>query len=311
MHLRGAATVRHVDLATFAAVPAALLHGWQELTFDRGTLVDSAGVRREGLRVEVGSHPLAGTTYTVVTMTEEIPTPTDADMLELDRLRSAPDADIDAVTEAWRARRHDAARAKGTLKEVFHTASLELLDIASDGARLRVQDRTTSTIGAVVSYEQEASEHGSTSLRADIDGGITGHWLVRGAVTGSAEATFDPSASSGGPELRLTAKGAFKRAKATAVVLVIAGASGTYEVAIDVHVRGRGLARPIAAVAACFGGRSARRGFASAMEKLPAMVDAFVADLERTLRAPPTAQSIAQRTIDELVLTIAVTLPDA
>jgi hypothetical protein len=45
-------------------------------------------------------------------------------------------------------------------------------------------------------------------------------------------------------------------------------------------------------------------------EKLPAMVADVVTDLERAVGAPLTAQSIAERTLDAFVLTIAETLPD-
>jgi hypothetical protein len=54
--------------ACLAALPV-LVGRWRELTFDGDGVVNHGDVRREGLRVERGSHPHAGTGYRLVTVT--------------------------------------------------------------------------------------------------------------------------------------------------------------------------------------------------------------------------------------------------
>jgi hypothetical protein len=311
MRLRGSATVTWVDLVSLAAVPPALMRRWIELPFEDGVVVDASGARRQGLRVEAGAHPQVGTRYVVVTGTEDLPKATAAEAAELTRMRQSS-SDPDAASRAWLERRRDTARAEGRMEMTWTRVSLELLDTSADSVRVRVQDLTTSTIGAVVSCEQARSgQHGvPVDFDVQVDGRIKGHWFVRGAVTGHATAVLDDSTRSRRPVLRVSAKGEHKRVGAHAEIVVEDAEADRVEVSIDIRVHGRGVVRPVAALAALFGGGAVRRGFASAMDNLPRAVAEFDDEMRTAVGAQATPDDIARRALDEFITTIPETVPD-
>lgn len=211
MHLRASRTIRPVDLLTVARVPRALLRQWMQLTFDDGVLVDAAGVRRAGVRVEAGTHPRPGTRYVLVTQREVTPPPTKADEQALAKMVRAG-VERDTAVRELAARRRAAAQQAGTMEIESTTSALELLAEDPQRFRVRVQDRTSTSVGAVVSFEDvRAGPHpGTVSWDVELDGGVHEPRWLASAIRGGGHVELDMSGPGGSPQVRIDADAAHK-----------------------------------------------------------------------------------------------------
>lgn len=162
-------------------------------------MLDRNGQRREGLRVEVGTHPRPGTRYSVTMVAQRPPEPTPAEREELTKLLRARHDGTDQALQEWGQRRRDMAAAAGRLQTVLTTSTVEI--VADDSHRVVV--RTTHDHGRVV-IETDL-ERPTRPERLTIDrtsNVVVGGWLAKGKLKVEASCKLDslPAAHDRAPQ---------------------------------------------------------------------------------------------------------------
>lgn len=261
-------TLSAIDVRTLAAVLPALAMRWRGLPFEQGVYVPAAGPRREGLRVEQGSHPHPGTRYLVLLASAHVPNP--------------PDEGVG-----------DEPRPVKMLVEL----------LADDIHRLRIR---VQRVGGpdVVEAELRRPDR-PESITVDVAGTVPGGWPAGGPFTVKAGIALDqmPPVQSSGPQLVAEAK--HRRAYGWVDAAIRAAGAGFWTVEVAIRVRGRGVARPIVAVLAPVVRRYAQRGLDAFLDRLPTEVDQFNRELREEFGLSPDPEQIADRVLNDFLASLA------
>jgi hypothetical protein len=305
LRLHARVTVPPVDTRNLVAALPIFLDLWRGLRFDPAVL-DRDGRRREGLRVAAGTHPRPGTRYSMTMVARRPPEPTPAEREELSKLLRARDDDTDRAVEEWSQRRRAMAEAAGRLETVRTTSMVEI--VADDSHRVVV--RTTHDHGRVV-IETEV-ERPTRPERLTIDATsnvVVGGWLAKGKLKVEASCKLDslPAAHHSAPQFTGLLRHRHLRGRAS--IAIAETDSGRWDIDIRLRVRGRGLVRPIFAIASPFFGRVARRRFEEAVGQLPEKVEKFNREVLTRFGGIPSPQSLANDALDGLLADVAEHLP--
>ena len=190
-----------------------------------------------------------------------------------------------------------------------NTSSLELLEISAESFVVRIEDRTTNSIGAVVSFVHPRPGRRGPEMDVKFDGDVEGPWPIRGAVSGHAEIQFDTQPGLFKRTARLVAHGQHTRAAGRAEVSVEEVGAETVEISAVVHGRGRGALRPLATVISLFAGRRLQRDFSSALRELADEIAALNREVLESAGPAAAPESVADHLFARFLETI--NLPDA
>jgi len=192
-----------------------------------------------------------------------------------------------------------------------NTSSLDILEISPESFVVRIQNRTTNSIGAVVSYIHPRSGRRGPEMEVKVDGGVEGRWPLRGTVSGHVEIDVDTHAGLFNRNARLIAHGQHTRAGGRAEVSVVEVGAETVDVSIVVHVHGRGVLFPLAAVFGLFAGGRLRKEFSSSVRTLADDVAALSREMLESAGPALTPDSVADHLFAGFLESIATNLPNA
>ena len=294
-----------IDFRPLVAALPALARRWRGLRFEQGVYVHAAdGRRREGLRVERGSHPLVGTSYRLVLRSEQPPEPTEEALAELAKLKSRG-VDRRMAVKNWHRRRREAAKAAGQTEVVFTTTLVELLADDRHRIRLRVQDLGSRHVEEFELHRPDQLE----CISVDVTGRIEGSWLTRGPITAHMSVALDqlPPAEGSGPQLVVQVL--HRRAQGRAEATIRAADGGSWIIAVDIRAMGRGLTRPIVALLAPLAQPYARRQLDALIAQAPGLVDEFNRDLHEEFGPAPDPEQMAGKMFDEFLDSVAEQVP--
>jgi hypothetical protein len=288
-----------------AALPA-LARRWRGLRFEQGVYVHAAdGRRREGLRIERGSHPLAGTTYRLVLPSEQPPAPTEEELANFSNLMKRKGIDQQSAANDWSRRRREAAAVAGLMEVVFTTTLVELLADDPHRIRLRVQDLGAWHVEEVELRHPDQLER----ISVDVTGRVEGSWLKSGPITAHVSLAVDqlPPAGGSGPQLVAAVNHRWVHGKAEASIRT--ADEGSWAMTVDVGATGRGLAWPIVAVLAPLARRYARRELDLLIAYLPRAVEELNRVLHEAFGPAPDPEQLADKLLDAFLNNVAVQVP--
>jgi hypothetical protein len=290
--------LRAIDFRPLVAALPALARRWRGLRFDQGVYVDAAdGRRREGLRIEHGAHPLAGTSYRLVLRSEQPPEPTEEARAELVKLMERNGVDHHAAFQSWFRRGREAATAAGQMEAVFTTTLVELLADDRDRIRVRVQDPGARQVEEIELYRPDRPER----ISVDVTGRVEGGWLTRGPITAHISLALDQLPPAEGSAPQFVAELHHRRAQGKAEARIRAADGRSWSIAVDVGAMGRGLTRPIVAVLAPLARRYARHQLDALIAQLPVWVNEFNRVLHEDFGAAPDPEQMADKLLDEFL----------
>ena len=304
LRLHARVAIPPVDTRNLINALPVFLDLWRGLRFDP-SVVDRDGRRREGLRVEAGTHPRPGTRYSVTLTAQRLPESTPAEREELSKLLRDRDSDTDRAAREWFERRRKTAEAAGRLETVLTTSTVEV--VADDSHRVVV--RTTHDNGGVVIESELARPARPERLTVDATGNVRGNWLTKGKLKVEASCGLDslPPTSDRAPQL--TASVRHRHLRGWASIAITETDGGRWDVDVRIRVRGRRLTRPLFAVASLFLGRRTRSRFDKAVDRLPEKVEGFNREVRTRFGGMPSPQSIANDALDGLLADVAEHLP--
>jgi hypothetical protein len=289
LRARAGVTISPIDSALLIAALPELARRWRGLEFHNGMVIDRRGRRREGLRVETGTHPRAGTRYRIVT--PRTGTPTDATPPTGARTASSPPAAADVSDSS-----------AGT------STTVTLVEVTADDVE-RIGLRFTDAAGAVVDVDlhRPATPDRITATSVVRVGGT---WPFRGAMTVDVRldlATIPPGENvTGEPQLVVELR--HKRLRVRSTVLI--GVDGNrWDLAFDLAFVGRGVARPLFRPGTPIISRILRREITNAVGELPDQVAAFNRELARLSGRPASPTQLAINVLDLFLAEIVDTVP--
>jgi hypothetical protein len=278
---RGATTVDAVDTKLLVAAVPELIKRWRALEFHRGMVIDRDGRRREGLQVESGTHPRAGTRYRVVT---------------------DPQAPSAGTVPAVRGAPGPADQSTAPLP----ADEVHVDVIADDLDRIGLRFTNPEQVTDVELRRPLKPDRVTARTVVHIDE----MWPFRGDVTVDVRldlaALPHPDQRSDEPQLVVDVR--HPRLRASVKVLVNA-VGGRWDVSFDVAITGRGLSRLLFRPGVPFIGRTLRREMAEAIDQLPGQVVAFNRELGRLTGPAPTPSDLAGSILDLFLAEIVDTLP--
>jgi hypothetical protein len=273
VRLRASVASAAIDVRPFVAALPAVATRWRALRFEDGVVVTDDGTRKEGLAVASGSHPLAGTTYRVaLPMTE----PKTVDP-------------VDGET-----RREQMARAWG--RGPSPSVSTCLVELAKDDARqvvIRAEDAAGVWVADVDVHHPARPDAADVAVVVHATGG----WLTRGPVEVTAH--LDVGA------LRVDVTVRHRHAKGRATLAVDAAVAGEWTSSFDIMGRGRGVLRPVVAVASPFVRGALNRKLASLLRHDGPRVARLNEQIADEFGAPADPEEIAAAVMKELLDAVA------
>lgn len=279
LRARAGTTVSPIDVELLIAALPELARLWRGLEFHNGMVIDRRGRRREGLRVEAGTHPHTGTRYRIVTPLPE--TPGD----------EAPAAAED---------------------EAATPTHVRVVDVTADDEE-RIGLRSTEPTGVAVDVEVHRpgapDRMTATSVVA-----VGGTWPFRGPMTVDVRldlAALPPAGHATDPdEPQLVVELRHRRLRIRATVLA-AVVGDRWDLAFDLGFAGRGLARPLFRPGTPIIGRILRREIRKAVGELPGQVEACNRELARLSGRPATPTTLAANVLDLFLAEIVETVPSS
>src|SRR5574341_74024 len=297
--IRAQAEVNAIDLRPFIAALPVLVRRWRALRFEQGVYIDSHGRPREGLRVERGAHPLAGTSYRVVVGVEQTTDPAEHGAIAQPE---PTDAEGFAQRPAFeRSRQPQESAAPAVRAETLYTTTL--IDLLGDNPGrfdVRFRDPEGSYAAEVQLHRPHRPERIIVDVRTTIDP-IEFEWLTRGPIVVHVCFAPDQLPPAGGSTPPLIAEVRNPRGKAEAEMRVEERGSRSWTIVVDVRARGRGLARPIVAVLAPLARRYVRPEFEFLMAQLPKWVDELNGLTYEEYGANPAPEQLADELFDEFL----------
>jgi hypothetical protein len=279
-------TVLPIDSVLLIAALPELARRWRRLEFHNGMVIDRRGRRREGLRVEAGTHPRAGTRYRIVTPHAQAP----SDGAPL--IGTHPAASAAVVSDASK------------------PTDIRVVDVTADD-RERIGLRFTEPDGGIidVTLHRPAAPDRLTAVSLVQVGGT---WPFRGPMTVDVRLDLAsiPPADNGTEEPQLVVELRHKRLRVRATVMIDVDGD-QWDVAFDLGFVGRGVARPLFRPGTPIIGRMLRREITRAVEDLPGQVAAFNREVARLAGQPATPTNLATNVLDLFLAEIVDTVPSA
>jgi hypothetical protein len=285
LRARAGTTVSPIDAELLVAALPELARQWRSLEFHNGMVIDRRGRRREGLRVEAGTHPHTGTRYRIVTPLPERPG--------------------DAVPVA-------AVDAADAVDEAAPPTQVRVVDVTADDHE-RIGLRCTEPDGLVVDVEvhrpAEPDRVTGTSVVA-----VGGTWPFRGPMTVDVRLDLAAVPAAGDttdrdePQLVVDLRHKRLRVRATVLVRVV---GDRWDVALDFGFDGRGLARPLFRPGTPIISRILRREIRNAVAELPGQVEACNRELARLGGRPATPTNLAINVLDLFLAEVVATVPSS
>jgi len=289
LRLRGTVAVAPLDLELVQAAAARTIERWRDVHVDGDGVVDpTTGEVRAGLQVADGTHPREGVVYRV------FGPPLDPPAVVAEGATTPAPAPASPVD--WR------------------VSTVEL--VADRPRRVEVSVDQTGSPGLRAHGEvgpRDRPGRGSASVDVDLDGPWPARGRLRIEATGSIDPTAVPtpsSATGAGEVARAEVSVRHPRGRARGEVTLRAVDAGRWEVEVAAQARGRGLLRPVAAVALALARRSVVRSFDEGLAKIPDQV----AQQARYLVAPDgsarTPDDLAAELVTDLVRSVPAAVPD-
>lgn len=264
LHLEAKRTLSALSVDELVRLVPALLSECRDIRFEAGVCVDRQGVRREGLRVVEGVHPIPGCRYSLAVSVPAPPALTDEERAELRKVF-----------------RHSGSgrAARAAAQEDYHRRAQELLSSHPKTTQVkryettlqrdepgRFEIRVLDQSSGVVAEIAILGPAGQPKVRVDANGSFTGKWPRRGQfrASGGCDLSRIPAKHSLGSQI----EGSFDHRHLRGDGHVHIGSRGdSWEVRIRMRIGGKGLLlRPATTALAYIAGGRARRAFRQSVE---------------------------------------------
>lgn len=278
LRLQGSTVIAPIDVGLLQDTVACAIERWRDVEFVDGRIVDpTTGGTRAGLQVADGHHPREGVRYRAFACDES------------------------AVA------RVDDTGALSTPAPAWRVATVDL--VADRPARIEIAVHQDHAPAVDVRGEIGPRDR-PARLDATVDTALPGAWPLAGRLRVEVDGAVDESSSSTDRIADLAVRIRHPRARGRATVEVVRLDPDLWEVRVSAQLRGRGVLRPIAAVALRFARRSIERSFREGLDKVAGQV----AEIDTQLRAPDgslrTADDLAAELITESIRAIPEVVPD-
>lgn len=257
-----------------AAVPELLDHA-RAVRFDDGMVVDSAGRRREGLRLVSGQHGRAGAQYRLVFATPP------------------PDPDTPPTAEAA-----PAPEPKRPLAWV-----VDLVQDDAEGVTLQWDDEDGRHPAEAELVPAPLSFKTSFETPPVPGSGWTMGGVTRFQVEGHADVAASP------PALHVQGRIRHRHLGAWWSLTVTSAQPGTADIDLRVRVRGAGLLRPVAFLGTPVLQWAGRRALAESVEGWPDAAARSMAELGARWGSSPTPAELAGAALEQLIAGVATVVP--
>lgn len=306
MRLASSTSVEAVDLDTLILALPPFLAGLRALTIDQHGVILPDGDRREGLRLVEGAHPRAGARYELVVDVEREPDLTEADHLELGALAQEA-SDVAEAQAAWFAERRDRLATEGGMVVDQRRSTVHLVTDDRDRSEVEVTVDGPPVVTTVLALD-----------RPDTPGPLTftvtttpaKGCLVGGPVVVEGSVELADGARWRRRPHRLRVEVRHRRAQASLRVDVTDVGAGRWDLRVKVRAVGRGVVRPVVAVASLVGRGVVRRGFAEAMAELPDGFSAAARELRAEVGPDADPDAVAAELLRETLALITETVED-